>query len=224
MWYVGGGGGLTIPSGVNVAVGDVVSRGTGNQISSNLRVLTGLRPPSVTLSLGCWITCGSVAANISALPLSGLPHISVPLCGCCGVWCGTGNQISLNLRVLIGLRPPSVTLSLGCWITCGSVAANISALPLSGLPHISVPLCGCCGVWCGTGNQISLNLQVLIGLRPPSVTLSLGCCVTCGSVAANIGGLSLSRLPHISVPLCGCCGMWYSVLLCVLVCRKKQFP
>ena len=51
----GGGGGLTIPSGVNVALGDVVSHGTGNQISLNLRVLTGLRPPLVTLSLSCWI-------------------------------------------------------------------------------------------------------------------------------------------------------------------------
>ena len=65
---------MSIPSAVDVAVGDVVSCGTGYQISPNLRVLTGLRPPSVTLSLSCWITCGSVAANISALPLSGLPH------------------------------------------------------------------------------------------------------------------------------------------------------
>ena len=47
-WCWGGG---SILSGVSVAAGDVVSCGTGNQISLNLRVLTGLRPPLVTLSL-----------------------------------------------------------------------------------------------------------------------------------------------------------------------------
>ena len=84
VWCVGGGG--SILSGVSVAAGDVVSCGTGNQISLNLPVLTGLRPPLVTLSLRCRITCGLVAANISALPLSRLPQISVPLYVCCGVW------------------------------------------------------------------------------------------------------------------------------------------
>ena len=48
-----GGGGGSILSGVSVAAGDVVSCGTGNQISLNLRVLTWLRPPLVTLSLRC---------------------------------------------------------------------------------------------------------------------------------------------------------------------------
>ena len=86
VWCGGWGGGGSILSGVSIAAGDVVSCGTGNQISLNPRGLTGLRPPLVTLSLRCWITCGSVAANISALPLSGFPHISLPLSGCCGVW------------------------------------------------------------------------------------------------------------------------------------------
>ena len=45
--------------------------GRRHQISPNLRVLTGLRPPSVTLSLRCRITCSSVAANISALQRRG---------------------------------------------------------------------------------------------------------------------------------------------------------
>ena len=81
MWCVwGGGGGLSIPSGVSVAVGDVVTCGTGNQISPKSRSLTGLHLLLVTLSLSCQITCGSVAANISALPLSGLPHTSTTLC------------------------------------------------------------------------------------------------------------------------------------------------
>ena len=79
------GGGGSILSGVSVAAGDVVSCGTGNQISLNLRVLTGLHPPSVPLTLSCRITCGSIATNISALPLSGLPHLSLSLCGCHGV-------------------------------------------------------------------------------------------------------------------------------------------
>ena len=97
-WGVGGVGGDLPVLSVSIAVGDVVSCGTGNQIFLNLRVLTGLRPPSVTLSLSCRITCGSVAANISALPLSHLPHLSVPLCGCCGVW------YSVLLCVLVSIR------------------------------------------------------------------------------------------------------------------------
>ena len=36
MYGVGGGGGLSIPSGVSDAVGDVVTCGTGNQISPNV--------------------------------------------------------------------------------------------------------------------------------------------------------------------------------------------
>ena len=58
----------------------------------------------------------------------------------------------------MGLRPPSVTLSLSGQITYGLVAANISALPLFGLPHLSLPLSGRCGVYFGTSNRISLNL------------------------------------------------------------------
>ena len=49
------------------------------------------------------------------------------------------------------------------------------------------------------------------------MTLTLCCQITCGSVAANINALPLSHLPHISLPLCGCCGVQYFVLLCVLV-------
>ena len=81
-WGVVLGGGSNL-SGDSVAVGVMVSCGTGNQSSLNLRVLTGLRPPLVTLSLRCWIIYGSVAANIRALPLSGFPHLSLPLS--CGV-------------------------------------------------------------------------------------------------------------------------------------------
>ena len=66
-----------------------------------------------------------------------------------------------------------MALSLCCRVTCGSVATNINALPLSGLPHIPVPLCGRCGVWCGTGNQTSLNHPVLTVPCPPSVALSV---------------------------------------------------
>ena len=96
MWC---GGGLSIPSGVSVAVGDGVSSGIGNQISPNFLVLTGLCLPSVTLSLSCRITRGSVAANINAFPpLSGPPHISVHMCGCCGVW------FSVLLCVLVSIH------------------------------------------------------------------------------------------------------------------------
>ena len=99
MWCGGGrGGGGSILSGASVAAGDVVFSGTGNQISLNLRVPTGLRPPSVTLSLSCRINYGLVAANISALPLSHLPHIPMPLCVCCGVW------YSVLLCVLVSMR------------------------------------------------------------------------------------------------------------------------
>ena len=82
--WCGGGGGSNM-SGAGVVAGDVVSCGSGNQISLNLRVLTGLRQPSVTLSLICQITCDSVTANINNLPLFDLPHLSLSLCGCCGV-------------------------------------------------------------------------------------------------------------------------------------------
>ena len=69
-------------------VGDVASCGTGNQLSPNICILMGLRPPSVTLSPSFGFSCGSVAANISAPPLCSPPHFAVPLCGCCGVWYG----------------------------------------------------------------------------------------------------------------------------------------
>ena len=55
-----------------VVVVDAASCGTGYQISPNIRVLTGLRPPLVTLSPGLRFTYGSVAANMSApAPLQG---------------------------------------------------------------------------------------------------------------------------------------------------------
>ena len=65
---------MSIPSGVSVVVGDTASCGTSNQISPNIRVLTGLRPPLVALYPSLWFTCGSVAANISAPPLFSPPH------------------------------------------------------------------------------------------------------------------------------------------------------
>ena len=74
--------------------------------------------------------------------------------------CGTGNQINPNIRVLMGLCPPSVTLSPGLRFTCGPVAANIPAPPLFSPPHLPVPLCGCCGVW--YGQPFPLLLSVLM--------------------------------------------------------------
>ena len=79
-----------------------------------------------------------------------------------------------------------------------------------------------CVVWHRQPNR--LNLRVLTGLRPPSVTHNpqLPCRISCGWVAANISALPLSHLPHISVPLCVCCGVWSSVLLCESVFIRSQ--
>ena len=112
------------------------------------------------------------------------------------------NQISLNLRVLMVLRPPSVTLSLRCWITCGSVAANISALPLSGLPHLSLPLWS---LWRVVRNRQPNQSQSpsldgaesAIGDPRPSVAGSLVV-----RSPPTLVALPLSLLAHISVPLC----------------------
>ena len=107
------GGGGSVPSGVSVVVGDVASHGTGNQINPNIQVMTGLRPPSVTLSPGLQLTCGLVAANISAPPLFNPPQLTMATCGCCGVW--YGKTFPLLLFVLMSVRFHS---QFSCYDVC----------------------------------------------------------------------------------------------------------
>ena len=61
-----------------------------------------------------------------------------------------------------------------------------------------------------------------MGLRPPSVTHNPQLPDHPWFNRPNISALPLSRLPHISVPLCVSCGVQSSVLLCELVFTRSH--